>query len=361
MSRRLLLIPAALLAIGAIVWLLLPRILYPYIDRPPMIPKLHPLRELGSLSAVRCGACHQEIFREWSSSLMAQSATNSFFLTERSHNPAAFLCGRCHYPLENQERELLLGLSSLDPLVPITRANPSFDEILSKEGVTCVVCHMRPGTAAILNARILTAATPPHPLVVGLDETICKRCHQFDPIGGDTFRPPLDTFNEHAEYRAAGGKNSCVDCHMPAIERRSAASAPVRTGHDHRFLGARDGAFIARHLSATITRAGDQWIVELENRAGHRLPTGEPSRVLRARIERLGAEGPVPLAAISIQRDMDTIRVVDRSDTTLAPGERRRIRVPAPDDSDARVVVELLRAANEEHHVAHVVTATSSR
>lgn len=340
---------ASLAVTGVLIFRSLPAILYPYIDRPPMMPRLEPLSEVGSLSAERCGACHQEHYREWSASLMAQAATNPFFTFERAENKNLFLCGRCHFPLENQEPLLVSGLRSLDPLIPVAAPNPSYDEALQQQGVTCAVCHMRAGTNAILNARALPEGASPHPLEQTKVDAICERCHQFDPIGTDTFRPPLDTFSEYAEYVKQGGKETCVSCHMPAIERASTASSPVRAGHDHRFLGARDPAFIEKFVTASIGSDPQGLFVEVENRAGHRVPTAEPSRVLRLVVELVRADGSVSAArVVRILRDMDTLAVADRFDNTLGVAERRKIRVEfgraeIGEAARARVIVELHR------------------
>lgn len=340
---------ASLIVTGLLIFRSLPAILYPYIDQPPMMPKLEPLEELGSLSAKRCGACHQEHYREWSSSLMAQASTNPFFVFERAENKNLFLCGRCHFPLENQEPLLVTGLRSLEPLIPVATPNPSYDEALQEEGITCAVCHMEAGTNAILNARALPEGAAPHPLRQTKVDAICERCHQFDPLGTDTFRPPLDTFGEYAEYVKQGGKETCVSCHMPAIERASTATSPVRRGHDHRFLGARDAAFIGRFVTATIGADAQGLFVEVENRAGHRVPTGEPSRVLRLVVELLRADGSASAArVVRILRDMDTLAVADRFDVSLGVGERRKIRVEFAraeigEAARARVIVELHR------------------
>src|SRR5262249_1073783 len=158
----------------------------------------------------------------------------------------------------------------------------------------------------------------------GDPSALCVRCHQFDPLGTKTFRPPLDTFREHDEYATKGGKETCTDCHMPPIERRATATSPVRTGHDHRFLGARDGEFLAKYLGVKIGEDKLGLYVQLENKAGHRIPTGEPSRVLRVNVELLDAGGATIAArTIRILRDMDTIAVADRFDATLGVLETR--------------------------------------
>jgi hypothetical protein len=378
MLRKLAIAGALLLLASGAAYLFAPAILYPYVDDPPMMPRLEALPEIGSLSAKRCGLCHQEIYREWESSLMGQAMTNPFFSVERAEQHNLFLCGRCHFPLENQEELLVTGLRSLSPLIPEATVNPSFDAALQREGVTCVVCHMRAGSNAILNTRVLEGSAAPHPLEVAKVDAICVRCHDFDPIASKTFRPPLDTFNEHAEYLSRGGTETCTDCHMPERQRASTANGPVRTGHDHRFPGALDGPFIARHLHLEISSDAGGVYVELENKAGHRVPTGEPSRVLRVRIELLSATGEVLASRVlRILRDMDTLEVADRADSTLGVFERRRVRIAfsrgeLQSAARARAIVELHRyepthqlvqlAGMERFSgfdlVAHVTTAT---
>src|SRR5262245_21095036 len=103
MSRKRLFAITLALLIGAalLIYTSLPSLLYSRIDQPAMMPRLEPLPELGSLSAARCGACHQEIYKEWSSSLMGAASTNPFFRFERAEQKNLWLCGRCHFPLEN--------------------------------------------------------------------------------------------------------------------------------------------------------------------------------------------------------------------------------------------------------------------
>jgi hypothetical protein len=349
-----------------------PQLLYTSIDKPPMLPRLDPIPAIGGLSAERCGLCHRAIYDEWRSSLMAKAAVDPFFQAERAERGNLFFCGRCHHPLENQEPMIVESLRSIDPLVPKAHANDAYDELLRSEGVTCVVCHMSAdaqsypdaptrGPPTIYNSRALSDAAAPHPLAVGsaLDEDgrVCARCHQFDPLGSKTARPPLDTMAEYALYRRSGGERTCIGCHMPSMARRSVESAPVRSGHDHRFRGAFDSAFIAGALGAKIAPAANGIAIVVENRAGHRLPTGEPARVLRVTIEILHEGRPAASRVLRIVRDFDPIALVDRLDSSLSVGEKRHLRVAftqaeLADADGARLVVDLLRY-EPDHPTAH--------
>jgi hypothetical protein len=223
--------------------------------------------------------------------------------------------------------------------------------------------------AVVFNARALADANAPHPLAVGPaladGSRVCARCHQFDPLGSSTARPPLDTFGEHDEYRAGGGKETCAGCHMPEIERSATANAPVRTGHDHRFLGVRDVAFTRRFLAVEAGEDGGGIRVSLTNLAGHRVPTGEPARVLRVTVSLRAKEDVVAARTVRIVRDFDPIHLVDRMDSSLEVGERRSIFVNFAAGeravSDRAVVqVDLLRY-EAEHPLLHAVGPKASK
>jgi hypothetical protein len=339
-----------------------------------MLPKVEALKDIGSLSAERCGQCHTALYTEWKGSLMAAAATNPFFEKEREEQSARFLCGRCHHPLENQEPRIVFGLESIDPLREKARDNPGYDDALSHEGVTCVVCHLSaesvflPGTPpeirhpTIYNARKLEDANAPHPLAVGpgLAESgrVCARCHEFDPLGSHLHRPPLDTMAEYAAYRENGGKETCTGCHMPAIERSATSNAPVRTGHDHRFAAVKDAAFIRRYVTiSSIEAAGGRVALDVVNEAGHRVPTGEPSRVLEIRGRLLAGASTVAENVVQIRRSFDTVTLRDDVDGSLLPREKRRIAMTFPASAWARadavsVSVDFLRYA-PDHPLVH--------
>ncbi len=344
-----------------------PDLIYRWVDQPKMLPKVEALKDIGSLSAERCGQCHTALYTEWKSSLMAQAAVNPFVEKEREEQRAPFLCGRCHHPLENQEPKIVFGLESIDPLVEKARDNPAYDAALSQEGVTCVVCHLsaeaqffpdpppKDRQPTIYDARKLADANPPHPLAVGpgLVESgrVCARCHELDPIGSHLSRPPLDTIAEYAAYREKGGSETCTGCHMPAIERRATANAPVRTGHDHRFVGVRDAAFIRRYVTISgVEAAGGRLALDVVNEAGHRVPTGEPARVLEIRGRLLAGASTVAEEVVRIRRSFDTVTLRHDVDGSLLPREKRRIAMTFSRSAWARadavaVSVDFLRYA----------------
>src|SRR5262249_34353921 len=138
-------------------------------------------------------------------------------------------------------------------------------------------------------------------------------------------RPPLDTIAEYAEYRAQGGGETCTGCHMREVVRASVANAPVRRGHDHRFSGVRDADFIRRYITATLEVERGRLTVALANEAGHRVPTGEPARVLEIRASLWSGTSSVAEGVASIARRFDSVTLRDETDTSLLPREKRRI------------------------------------
>ena len=112
---------------------------------------------------------------------------------------------------------------------------------------------------------------------------------------------------------------------MSVVERPWVEGGTVRTSHDHRFLG--------RH-SADLLRSGLRWEpptlqdntveVLVENRAGHNYPTGEPGHRLVVSVALLDDAG-----LVLQQHEARMVRHiedrVERSDSTLQPGEVRKL------------------------------------
>jgi hypothetical protein len=331
----------ALIALGWIgsvqlVWSELPGVL-----RPP----LDPIRPINSLSADRCGACHVQIRAEWAQSHHGQSAYDPLYLEDLAAQGSPYFCNHCHAPLVEQQPKLTVGLWSVIPeLVPRQIPNPRYDEALHQEGVTCVACHQVGDT--LEGPHEVTGA--PHPTKktdrLG-SEQLCEPCHSLALTKiGRLERPLMETVDEWRVYRSLGGDKTCIECHMPAVNRPSASGAPVREGRSHRLLGPFDKELLAIGIvveSATITFAPDETKAELVlfNGTGHNLPTAEPHRTLRIRLE---AGGKTDEARIARPIDLEAIAEEPGADTTLKPKEKRTIRLRLPVVAPARLAVDFL-------------------
>jgi len=184
-------------------------------DRPMVmeIPK-----GLDSLSASDCGGCHEEIYKEWSTSMHSKAWTDPYFQADYRFDGSQQICLNCHIPLENQQENRVVGFRDSEKLDPILQANPDFDMELQQEGVTCVVCHVKEGK--IVGPFENTDA--PHPVTVDVEMSkgykACQKCHVVSGKKWDTFfRFPV--CGTVAEISESGLEINCIKCHMPAVTR----------------------------------------------------------------------------------------------------------------------------------------------
>jgi len=99
---------------------------------------------LDSLSARKCGVCHQEIYREWHASAHAHALSDLQFQAEMKKSPeVGWLCLNCHTPLENQIERIAVSVRNRLTHQPVFRTNARFDRELHEDAVTCAVCHVR--------------------------------------------------------------------------------------------------------------------------------------------------------------------------------------------------------------------------
>lgn len=295
---------------------------------PRALPAVAVPEGLEELSAESCGACHQAIYAEWRESAMARSYSSAVFRADWRHHDHFYFCLNCHAPLENQQPLSVTGLASLDPVEPEGVVNPAFDELLRREGVTCIVCHIHEG-------RFLGRHEPvdsPHEVVVSQrlgSAEACGHCHQFPaPPGSDVRRPPSDTVGEWRRWmKITGRADSCIECHMPAVTRPVIPDGRPLVGRRHTWPGVRDPEFLRTGLEIRDARRGDDGILlHVVNLAGHNNPTGEPARAIEIRVTLLdSADRPVGEQQYWIQRRIDVVEMKEFLDNTLLPDETRRL------------------------------------
>ena len=192
---------------------------------PPAVTQ--PVPGLNGLSAQTCGACHGEVYTEWSSSMMADSFDDALFQAKWESVQENFVCLHCHAPLQEQQPVNANGLEQIRPMVAAGDENPLFDESLQHEGVTCVACHLEEGH--VVAARGDSEA--PHPVVFepdfGSGSGVCEDCHQLaEPVFYRLDRPLIDTVGEWRVWQETTGRSeTCVDCHMPEVQSFPMASS----------------------------------------------------------------------------------------------------------------------------------------
>lgn len=210
---------------------------------------------LGNMEAETCGACHQEIYKEWSLSTHRRAwKDDAQFQKELeksrgAHTPkgetpkdVSWMCVNCHTPLMNQQQQWVVGLEGGDLSKPKYVANPQYDPDFEDDAITCGTCHVRDGV--IYGPYGDTKA--PHPTAKDealLTESVCTSCHQataqFPELTLGCF---FTTGQEFAQFKAtpSGADHAtCQSCHMPEVERKIAESfdVPVRKTRRHWFGG----------------------------------------------------------------------------------------------------------------------------
>lgn len=354
-----------------------------YSTRPPFerpLPAQRVPYGLASLSAVECGRCHGEIYREWQQSVHAQSWSDLQFQAEFAKQPGVqWLCVNCHTPLRNQLDSLVVSLRAGDVERPVRQANPDFEPALKAEGITCAGCHVRDGAVeGPFGDTKAPHAVRFNPAFRSAD--FCLGCHQaVQAYPGKNFVCTFQTGDEWREGPHAREGRICQDCHMPATERALVEGGPIRRTGRHGWIGSglRKGGEPAPALwdslaalippgielradGAPGARPGAMaaWAVRAVNaHAGHRLPTGDPERSVRIELAAIGAGGDTLARAEHRieQRYRWSPEVMKLSDNRLAPGESTavtlRYRVPAGAYRlVARAVNERISDANADYH-----------
>ena len=74
-------------------------------------------------------------------------------------------------------------------------------------------------------------------------------------------------------------RKTCIECHMPEVERPIAfdpdtkeATGPVRKGRRHTLLGPSDAEFCASAFELSAAVKDGKVVLSVENKAGHRVP-----------------------------------------------------------------------------------------
>ncbi|MEN0063270.1 MAG: multiheme c-type cytochrome [Myxococcota bacterium] len=275
-------------------------------------------------SAQSCAVCHggyeAATFDAWRGTLMANAVVDPVFLAaltvaEQDSPGSGEFCLRCHTPNAWLEGRCLPGDGSA-----LTASDLA-------SGVSCDACHRMtevdgglfisnaqytydndPSKRGLLGSNDATHAVTYDPLQASSD--LCGVCHEVSNPALDDFPIEL-TWTEWSQSAFVQEGVHCQDCHMKVVKGYAASNSGLepRTLHEHRFVGGnawvpevlaatatdpdraaslRETAAAARelhHEAATITimpvgtpmeGQRTEWIVAVENRTGHKLPSGYP-------------------------------------------------------------------------------------
>jgi len=275
-SMRILHIPLTILFVPAVLVhvffaLDLPAALFPKEVTPPFLS--------GFETADGCASCHKTIYDQWKHSMHAHAMrspmmiaqTNQLTKVELSKQPSPDprgICVNCHGPA---------GVSLSDKVTLPLRHSLGGDDLLN-EGISCSVCHQYQGGRPAPGGGGLSqfqkslkrgsvyfgpirdpVGNAHHQSELGgifrNPDDLCVGCHNvsLDRNGDGKITKGEDlvlqvTDEEYQDYRAAGGDQTCITCHMPRLQTTRVAEAasipfeqdreaPPRQLHDHSFVG----------------------------------------------------------------------------------------------------------------------------
>lgn len=265
-----------------------------------------------------CGtACHNDIYRQWQQSMMAQAFTHHWDEIEYFELalPHARLepelakveadCNGCHTPMA-----YLTG--DIPPQKPKnnTRAN---------ESVSCEVCHLISGFKGDIPYNFNYTIKPGHTKYSGRSGGVdspnhdikLSEIHKSGDLCGicHNEKSPFDVWvkSTHLEWKEgpyAKEGVQCQDCHMPKAKGKTAIMGNTYDdARQHLFHGAHDpgkvrGTIELRiHSDITEAEPGEPvkfTIVLFNQKTGHKFPTGSvEDRILWLHVEATDANGNV--------------------------------------------------------------------
>jgi hypothetical protein len=216
------------------------------------------------LTAAQCGACHKEIYEEWKASYHGQAMVDPLFL-KISDGLKQEECIRCHAPVPLREAE--------NWETPIARTDRRED------AVTCLTCHQAGGQVTGPFQGLTGACRPVYDPDQRDVTKMCFACHNQHKTGEEWLTGPYAP--DAPEPRLVEAK-TCLDCHMPAVDRPLVPGGPVRSGRRHTWPGGHsmDQLKKAATLEVETKPTGDgdtagvrvtTWVTNVG--AGHSIPT----------------------------------------------------------------------------------------
>ena len=394
-------------------------------------------------TSAHCGTCHTSmksskgepasIVGDWRASIMANSARDPYWQgsvrRETLDHPQASAaiqteCATCHMPLQSLQDKAQGHGTEVFSRLPLHPADP---DDAAADGVSCAVCHQVQsaglGTPATYNGNFNVAApgTQPRPLFGPFDTTaqigkihsvstgyatvqsahiqeagLCGSCHTLytNTLGPDGKSagqfPEQMPFLEwlHSDYH---DKQTCQQCHMPAVEGQAPIASLMAQPRDgvrlHTFVGANfvvenmldthhDDLAVAADPAALKTASaqttaflqsqaaqieiepaqfsGGQvaFAVRVKNITGHKLPTAYPSRRAWLHVTVTSPDGKVVFESGKLNPDGSIVGNANDADATkysphyslVTKADEVEIFEPILGDSQGHVTTALLSA-----------------
>lgn len=246
----------------------------------------------GWRDGITCARCHEDIAREWSTTLHGRAWVDTAYRAELEEVRRQESCHNCHIP---EPLHLQLTADGALPQKPKARdatlRDAPLPDVDAHFGISCESCHRGPDGTILGPWGAKTDAHESRKHASFLPESnsaLCIACH------ATTVGPVIGIAKDFAETQAASGA-SCVGCHMAPIDRSAAREEgktplPSRAGRSHALQTPRDPAFLARAFELRAERRGANVVLIVTNACGHRVP-GRIGRTLALTAELLGADG----------------------------------------------------------------------
>lgn len=266
-----------------------------------------------------CGACHKELYREysegsgsdlnWKPMKFDSSSKKLLSLPAGIHQSATAHavagsepwpieakhveedgkeCNVCHFPLAFDYPDMT------SPAI-FEKVKPRTENRLA--GITCASCHLTP-EGKIRGPYVVDA---PHETVA--DErtqtaAACARCHgEGKRVVGKQTQTSLEWLED---FNKPGlGRQQCQECHMPKTVRKLAEDfdVPERPVARHLWTGGHSFQRVASALNLSVTQpqeGNSQVSLRVTNvGAGHSVPTGSNRRAVYLTAEVLNGKGKV--------------------------------------------------------------------
>ena len=232
-------------------------------------------------TAKQCGACHTAIYEEWVASLHGQAMADPLFLGLAPENKEE--CIRCHAPVPIRE---------VDFDTPIARPDRRQD------AVSCLTCHKAGDGMAGPHEGLKGLCNPVYDPDQQNVVKMCFGCHNQHDTGTEWLSGP---YGPHASEPRQKPETTCLDCHMPVVERPLVAGGPVRKGRRHTWAGGHSFPQIRKAADIdveveTLEDGGFRFRVFVTNiGAGHNIPTDARHRSFDTYVKLWDADGNVIL------------------------------------------------------------------
>ncbi len=248
-----------------------------------------------------CATCHTETYDSWSHTFHALAVIDPVFqesmrrAEELSGRAARRICLMCHSPTTNVTADFDLELP------------------LSREGVTCSFCHSLvdldlsrqegrfindPTRLSVDNGDKHIEGHHLENHEITTSSRFCAGCHEWvNPMGLNL----LTTYSEWLESPYAADGVTCQKCHMPkgpAKEDSGEGAKTMRSTNLHFQTGGHSQARLVAAAGMEVeARIEDgQIVVEVvvtNREAGHKLPTGVPTRKMKLHVDIFDREGQI--------------------------------------------------------------------